>query len=203
VKAIWKAVVVDNGKQWLTAILAVLGLAAAIILYSQADDLGVKNELALVAAVVLGATGHLALAHAQGRVAPIHGAMVFSMAVVGVVAGVVGVLAAAVTNEDATTLGLAVAGLGGAVAGAETLTRLAARSLGTPAVSSIERSGRKLTLIGQGLSGVKHVTIDGRQVDATVQGNTLTCDIPDPAPAAGSVVRVGSDDQSARLALPS
>jgi len=82
-----------------------------------------------------------------------------SMAVVGTVAGVVGVLLAAVSNDDASTLGLAVAGLGGAVAGAETLTRLASKSLGTPAVSSIERTGNNLTLTGQGLGGIKHVII--------------------------------------------
>lgn len=190
-----------NSKEWLTAGLVVLGLAGAIVAYDQATDLKVKNELALAAAVVLGATGHLALAHVQGRVAPIHGAMVFSMAVVGAVAGVAGVLLAAVSNDDASTLGLAVAGLGAAVAGAETLTRLASRSLGTPAVSSIERTGKQLMLTGQGLGGIKHVTIGRTQVDATISGNTLTCTVPDDA-ADGAVVQVGSDDQAAKLALP-
>jgi hypothetical protein len=197
-----KAVIVDNGKEWLTAGLVVAGLGGAIYAYDQATDLGVKDELALAAAVMLGATGHLALAHVQGRVGPIHGAMVFSMAVVGIVAGVVGVLLAGVTNGDATTLGLAAAGMGGAVAGAETLTRLATKSLGTPAVSSIERTGNDLRITGQGLGGIKHVTIGDREVVATASGTTLTCVVPDDA-AAGAVVRVGSDNQAAKLALPS
>ena len=191
----------DNSKNWFTAVLVVVGLLGAIYAYDQASDLKVKDELALAAAVLLGATGHLALAHIQGRLAAIHGAMVLSMAVVGTVAGVVGVLLAAVSNDDASTLGLAVAGLGGAVAGAETLTRLASKSLGTPAVSSIERTGNNLTLTGQGLGGIKHVIIGSTQVEAAVTGNTLTCTVPNDA-TDGATMQVGSDSQAAKLALP-
>jgi hypothetical protein len=196
-----KAVLVDNGKNWLTAGLVVAGLLGAIYAYDQSSDLKVTHELALAAAVLLGATGHLALAHVQGRVAAIHGAMVLSMAVVGAVAGVVGVLLAAVSNDDASTLGLAVAGLGGAVAGAETLTRLASKSLATPAVSSIERTDDSLKLTGQGLGGIKHVIIGSTQVDAEVSGNTLTCTVPNDA-TDGATVQVGPDSQAATLALP-
>jgi hypothetical protein len=127
--------------------------------------------------------------------------MVFSLAVVGIVAGVVGVVVAALTNDDATTLGLAVAGLGGAVAGAETLTRVATRSLGAPAVSKISRTGKNLELTGHGLAGIQHVMIGDRQVAAQVSGDRLTATIPDGA-TAGAVLSVGSGDGAAQLALP-
>lgn len=196
-----KAVLMGDDKQWLTAGLVAIGLVAAVVAYDQATSLKVQHEMALAAAVLLGATGHLALAHVQGRVATLHTAVVLSMAVMGVVAGVVGVLLAAVTNDDASTLGLAVGGLGGAIAGAETLTRIASRSLGTPAVTNVERTEGTLKLTGQGLEGIKHVIVGGIQVDATVSGNTLTCTVP-PGAADGAVVQVGPDDQAAKLALP-
>ncbi len=188
-------------RRWLPALLAGILLVLAVVLYIRADAKGV-DEAAVAAAIAAGAAGHLLLAHVRGMLKNLHPAVIVSLAMVGVIAGVIGVLTAKLSNADATDLALAVAGLGAAIAGAETLARLASRSLGAPQVSSLHRNATELTLRGDGLTRDTPVRFDGKQLKVLdAKPGVLTLEL-DANAGPGEPISIGSGELAAELALP-
>jgi len=192
---------IPRGAPWFPAVPVVGLLIAAVVAYTQSDKIS-DRDLYLFAAVAVGASGHLALAHVQRRLDRLDTSVIVSLSVVGIVAGIAGVLAAKLANSDATTLALAVAGLGSAIAGAETLTRLAARSVGGVAVETIKRTDTALVLTGQGFSDATTVKIGSKSLPVSVDGETLTADLPTTGADAGAPVLIGDAARTVQLALP-